>query len=152
MRKILVVAVVLPFLSAASAVTARDVQGYWMTDDGMMLVEIAPCTKGHETLCGFIRALPGAAKDVELRQYANALCGLPMLSNLSRDEHKNRWDGGQIFDPESERFYDAYIKIKKNTLAVRAYISAEAFGETMFWTPSTASNVGCASIKEQAHE
>jgi len=119
---------------SAQSEIGDQVQGHWMTEDSALVVEITACEEGSSVLCGFIRALPGAKTDTELARYAAELCNLPLLSNLTLDEAKSRWSGGDIFDPETEQMYAVYIQRKPDHLKVRAFEGSEWMGETLMWT------------------
>ena len=125
-----------------------QVQGFWLTEDGEAVVEITSCAETSDLLCGFISALPTADQDPELAKYADNLCGLPLLSNLSYNDQKERWEGGQIFDPESEQLYDVFILVDGATLKVRAFEGRESFGETLNWKPSEETRSGCQSVPQ----
>ncbi len=144
-------ALFVPLQAAAQNASAREqVLGHWLTDDGALIIEVTACEEGSELLCGFIRALPGAGRDPALAKYASELCGLPLLSNLSYNENKKRWDGGEIFDPESEQLYDVHIQAKKKNLFVRAYDGRERMGETYKWPIVPASTLGCDNLGGRA--
>jgi uncharacterized protein (DUF2147 family) len=137
-------ALIAPLQAGAQNTAQKDeVLGHWLTDDGALIIEVTACEEGTDYLCGFIRALPGAGRDPELAKYASELCGLPLLSNLGYNENKKRWDGGEIFDPESEQLYDVHIQAKKKNLIVRAYDGRERMGETYKWPTVPASTLGC---------
>jgi|AntAceMinimDraft_5_1070358.scaffolds.fasta_scaffold03410_3 uncharacterized protein (DUF2147 family) len=139
---------IVPCHTACSALVAvaentRNVHGYWLTEDGALIIEIIACEDGTTVLCGFIRALPGAAADPELAQYASELCNIPLLSNLTYEMKKDRWSGGDIFDPETEQMYAVYIQRKSDYLKVRAFEGSEWMGETLKWTVAESPFEGC---------
>jgi len=119
------------------------VEGFWLVDDESLVIEITGCEAGSTSLCGFVRALPGITKTPELADYADELCGLPLLYELDYNADKDRWDGGEIFDPETEQVYDLYIKVENQSLKVRAYEGREWAGETFVWTRAARSDLGC---------
>lgn len=128
----------------ANAESADSVRGYWETEDRELIIEVAGCEEGTEILCGFIRALPGTATDPEIARYADELCGLALLSNLTFDSEKNRWSDGDIFDPETEQMYAVYIERKPDYLKVRAFEGSEWLGETLKWRAFEAPVEDCA--------
>jgi uncharacterized protein (DUF2147 family) len=135
-------------LSAADAkqssiIADNKLFGYWLSEDQAIVVEITVCSPETDILCGFIRAVPGMNTDPELAQHAAELCHIPILSNLEFNKKKQRWDGGQIFDPETEQLYDVFVSVKGADLKVRAFEGVEALGETLTWTSVPASNYGC---------
>jgi len=130
--------------------SAQDIRGHWLTDDSSVVVEITQCRSTSSSLCGFIRALPTIDRDKEIEKFANELCGLPLLANLNYNPSKNRWDRGEMFDPETEKSYDAYARLDGNKLLVRVYVGKEWFGESMHWTKASPSAYGCESLKLDA--
>lgn len=119
------------------------IEGFWLTEDQTVLVEVTACEPGSIVLCGFIRALPGLTEDPEIAEHAGSLCGLPLLSNFSYDPEKDRWDKGEIFDPEIEQLFEAYLQVKDYGLKVRAFEGNVALGITLKWMRGTSSTFGC---------
>lgn len=118
-----------------------DPAGHWLTQDGSILVEITPCAPHPSARCGFIRALPG--DDPALVAHAGDLCGLPVLTNLTFNATKRRWDAGELFDPESEQIHDAIVRVDGERLVVRAYEGWEWMGTDLHWQPAAPTQVGC---------
>ena len=131
----------------ANAENVDGVRGHWLTEDEALIIEVMNCEEGVPVLCGFVRALPGAATDPELAQHATELCALPLLSNLTFEKDSNRWGGGDIFDPEIEQMYQVYIQLKPDHLKVRAYEGSEWIGETLKWTAVESEVEDCATTE-----
>jgi uncharacterized protein (DUF2147 family) len=125
------------------AASGHSPAGYWLTDDGDAAVAFAPCRGDTATVCGVIRALPGIRKDPTLANFASELCGLPIIWDLTFNPRRNRWVGGSIVDPETEEAFSVTVWVEGSILKVHAYEGVEAFGETLNWTPTTASDFGC---------
>lgn len=99
-------------VTAASAVTAEDVVGWWLTEDGKAAVDITTCQDG---LCGRIAwlqepVLDGASKvdannpSRNLRQ--RELAGLLVLNGFdATPDKKGRFTGGEIYDPRNGKTY-----------------------------------------------
>ncbi|MCG8442176.1 MAG: DUF2147 domain-containing protein [Caulobacterales bacterium] len=117
--------------------------GYWLTDDGSLIVEMRHCHRDDATLCGFIRALPTAADDAEIAAFAAELCGQPLLGAFSYDRRRKRWTDGRIYDFETEESYAATVWTDGGVLKVRAFEGVELNGLTMEWTAVEASSTGC---------
>ena len=130
---VVVAAVTGATFNLANAEPSTNVQGYWETGDGAFIVEVTECETGSPHLCAFIRAIPGAETDRSLALHVGELCDLPILFNLIFEEDKQRWSGGEIFDPETEQLFDAYIQRQPNFLKVRAFDGSEWLGETFKW-------------------
>ncbi len=62
------------------------------------------------------------------------IIGLSILNKLPYIGN-NTWQGGEILDPESGKFYKVKIVLEENgtKLKVRGYIGAPAFGRTQYW-------------------
>jgi uncharacterized protein (DUF2147 family) len=61
------------------------------------------------------------------------IIGLIILSDFEFDD--NKWDDGEIYDPESGKTYSCHLTLKdKNTLKVRGYIGVSLLGRTETWT------------------
>lgn len=60
--------------------------------------------------------------------------GLVFLKNF-KYKGDNRWEDGEIYDPESGKTYDAYIEMKSpDKLKVRGFIGIAMLGRTQYWT------------------
>lgn len=135
--------------SHADTPAKPSVEGWWLTEDRALVIEVATCQSGAEELCGFVRAIPGAKDYPALKKHADDVCGLPILYDLKHQPRKHRWGDGQLFDLETEKSYDAYVKIKQDALIqdgilkVRVYEKHEAMGVTLDWMSTRPSYVGC---------
>lgn len=129
-----------PFLSSDSP------RGHWLTDDGALVIEMTSCEPGGETLCGVVRALPGAAADAELSAHAGELCGEALLGAFAYDARRRRWTGGEIVDPETEAAYQATIWVEDGVLKVLAFEGVELNGLTMDWARAAPSAAGCEAF------
>ena len=81
---------------AGAPVVTEDLLGVWLTEDGTMAVEIAPC---GENLCGTVVWLSDDAD-------GSVAVGTEVLSDLSGDpDDKGRWTGGKVYCAESDKTY-----------------------------------------------
>lgn len=68
---------------------------------------------------------------------SRSLLGVDFLTNFSFDERKNEWVGGNIYDPDNGRTYDAkmWLDNKDATkLNARGFVGISAFGRTAVFT------------------
>jgi len=121
----------------------REPNGFWLSNDGAIIIEIAKCSETSEALCGIIKSLPGALDDEEISSNAVILCSYPLITGLMKDEIKGNWDEGEISDIENENFYSVAIWVKGQTLKVHAYDGLHIIGQTETWTSVLPSEDGC---------
>lgn len=119
-----------------------QVLGIWMTDDGKAKIEIY---KDGDKYSGKIvwlkepRNEQGALKvdkensDKTLR--SRPILGINLVSGFTFDGD-DRWEGGDIYDPENGKTYSSHMKLKKGELEVRGYVGISMFGRTVVWTKS----------------
>lgn len=70
---------------------------------------------------------PGDKKD-------QLLIGLVFIWNLEYDNRDERWEGGQILEPESGREFKCHLQMKDvDHIKVRGYIGFPALGRTQNW-------------------
>lgn len=125
----------------------ESVEGYWLTDDKELIIEVKACEVGSPNLCGFIIDIPSQTADSDnLRQHDESVCGLPMIANLSFNSQKNRWDNGEIFDIETEKMYGVILKLDKGKLKVRAYDKHEIMGQNFWWDRVERSDIFCRKL------
>lgn len=128
--------------SKGSIGNGDEVLGIWLIDEGKAKVEIY---KEGQKFSGKIvwlkepRDEQGALKldkenlDESLRD--RPIMGMNLINNFTFDGD-DRWVDGEIYDPESGKTYDAYMRFKKGKLEVRGYIGMAMFGRTVVWTRS----------------
>lgn len=119
-----------------------QVLGIWMTDDGKAKIEIY---KDGDKYSGKIvwlkepRNEQGGLKvdkensDKTLR--SRPILGINLVSGFTFDGD-DRWEGGDIYDPENGKTYSSHMKLKKGKLEVRGYVGISMFGRTVVWTKS----------------
>lgn len=119
-----------------------DILGIWVTDDGKAKIEIY---KEGDKYSGKIVWLKepkneqGVLKvdkensDKTLR--SRPILGINLVSGFTFDGD-DRWEGGDIYDPENGKTYSSHMKLKRGKLEVRGYIGISMFGRTVVWTKS----------------
>ncbi len=63
------------------------------------------------------------------------LLGLQILKNFIYDEKADEWSGGTIYNPETGKTYNSFMKLEGNTLKLRGYIGKSwmGLGKTTVW-------------------
>ncbi len=120
---------VLTILIVAGTVTfatpralASDILGEWVTQGYSARVDIRPCQRATEKLCGTITWLwesvdpngkPTAdANHPDASRRSQPLVGLEMLSGFKPGTAAGTWVGGQIYNPEDGRTYGSKMKLR----------------------------------------
>lgn len=108
--------------ASALAATPQDAQGLWLSGDKAAVIQFAPCdASGAAALCGRIVW----DKDAGTPQDA---CGVQIAQLRQWDG--NAWRNGWVHDPRTGKNYKGALRVKGDTLALRAYIGTEMLGET----------------------
>lgn len=115
-----------PAVAPTLALAADPVEGEWLTQAGTAKVRIAPCAAKANRMCGLVTWLKTAdAKDVHnpdpgLR--SRPVLGVTMIRDFKADG-PGRWKGGEIYDPQSGKTYDAKMRINPDgTLKVEGCV------------------------------
>lgn len=131
------------FFAAALAIPAvalaapAPIAGNWVTEDGVALVQIAPCGR---SLCGKVaKVLKPNPKfsqtDVnnpDKSKRGRPIIGLPVLSGFTADGDVWR---GRIYDPKSGKDYRSVVRRNANgTLKVEGCVGP--FCQTQTWRPA----------------
>jgi len=128
------------FLALAPGVCAAaggSPLGTWIDHSGEGAVEITDC---GGRLCGHIVWLKKAEN--------NSTCSLQVIGN-AKAVSGGKWDGGWIYDPDSQNKYDVEITpMKGERLKVYGYAGTKLFGETMTWTRAPADLKRCDKTEE----
>lgn len=73
------------------------------------------------------------ANNPDKSKRSQQILGLVILRDFRFDE--DDWEGGKIYDPESDNTYSCIISLKdKSTLKVRGYVGISLLGRTEIWT------------------
>lgn len=137
---------------AGGAGGATDpVLGYWLTENGKAIIEIAPC---GDAVCGHMawleepRDMGGMLKrdmnNPDQRLRGRPLCGLRILSGFTRAE-SGEWDDGEIYSPRHGKVFSAVLSMAEESeiLVVRGYVGLELFGESQEWSRVGSDRGGC---------
>jgi uncharacterized protein (DUF2147 family) len=105
----------------AGAVGADDAKGLWLTANKDAVIEFDACPDHSSSLCGRI------VWDIDAGTPADA-CGV----QIAQLDHyaKDAWRDGWVYDPRNDKNYKATIRVKGETLKIRAFIGVEILGET----------------------
>jgi uncharacterized protein (DUF2147 family) len=113
-------------LLAAEPASAQDIRGEWATQGYSARVLIKPCPQANEHLCGTITWLwephdaSGKpikdAQNPDLARREQPLIGLDMLTGFKPSNERLKWSGGQIYNPEDGRTYNASMRIISSEL------------------------------------
>jgi len=120
---------------------ADDIIGVWLTN-GKAPAKIQ-IYKSGEKFYGKIIWLKNATENGKQKSDSNnpdktkknnPILGLVLLSDFKFDGD-DKWDEGEIYDPESGKTYSSYLSLKDNNiLKVRGYVGISLFGRTETWT------------------
>lgn len=117
---------------SAPASAADSVLGLWYDHTGRGAVEITDC---GGKLCGKIAWL---GQGVDPRG-----CGVQVIGNVPA-KGPNVWDGGFIFDPETNGKYDVELTlVSHDKLKVLGYETVKFLGQTMMWTRAPTNLAHC---------
>ncbi len=138
MKKVLMLIVVMINISYANSPI-----GYWKTIDDRthQARGIVQITESHGELQGkIVKFLFHLNKDVVLvckkcsgDQHNKPVLGMRVITGMKLDH--NKWDGGNILDPENGKQYRGSLRVSRNNqvLAVHAYEGIPLFGRTQYW-------------------
>lgn len=148
MKRLLITFCVFNFSSATAS--EFSIKGLWKTQDQRAKIEIQPCPKAPQEICGVIVELrepvePETGKEKtdkfnpDERRRGRKLLGLVNLSGFKPDtDEPNHWTGGTIYNPREGKTYSCEMTLTDgNTLEVRGYVGLPLFGESQIWTRTT---------------
>ncbi len=116
----------------ASVVGQNSIEGLWLSKKKDLVVKISSCDK---KLCGSIFWLRDDV--VKTDKKGKALCGAQVLSGFQLLKNKEGlvWANGTIYQLAENKTYSAHMKLRDaQTLELRAYVFAPAFGKTKIFT------------------
>lgn len=137
-----------------TGVVPADIQGLWMTDDGLGAVEIAPC---GDKRCGRIVWMknPLDARG-KLQQDVNnpnddlktrPICGSEIINGLVRQSDQS-WDVGTIYDPKDGDDHDVAAKLKSaNELVITGYEGTKWLSKSFIWKRAPADLNRCDKMR-----
>ncbi|UOQ68237.1 DUF2147 domain-containing protein [Hymenobacter volaticus] len=125
----------------AQTSTATPPLGVWADDTGDSHIELYRC---GEELCGRVVWLrqptdPNGKprldqKNPKTERRNQPLKNLTVLQHLRHNPNNDRWEGGEIYDPENGRTYSCYVSAAgKDRLEVKGYIGFSMIGRSHYW-------------------
>ncbi len=128
------------FAATAFGNAQGSIIGQWYTTNKAGIVEIYQC---GSKLCGKIIWLKEPNKDngqpktdennPDASKRNQPIIGLNILKGFVADG-ENKWDDGEVYDPENGKTYSCKMTLKGSTLEVRGYVGVSLFGRTETWT------------------
>lgn len=135
---------------SAQAQSSADPRGRWITANGNLEVEIAPC---GSALCGTVtrvlgnRSMLGGEGEVMRPVDTRPALGLQLLSDFrpldeidaeGNPQPAHTWSG-RLYDRESGKTYRCALRIEtvgltRGALVLRAYVGLPLFGKTLRWS------------------
>lgn len=136
----LVSAAFLPGIAAAQD-AARDnsPQGLWLTENKRSVIEVKPCAKAPDELCGNIHwiiegGMSHDSKNPDAKMRERPMCGLQILWGFEK-LGESRWGNGQIYKADEGDTYQAAMEMNDDgTLHVRGYVGIPLLGKSQNWT------------------
>lgn len=136
--------VILAGAAAPAIAQTGNPVGFWRTEDGAAVIEVAPC---GEALCGRIASLSDRSVQRDNRNRDPAkrtrpLCGVPILGGFVA-AGQARWRNGWIYDPESgETYRGASLTLAGDTLEIVVISGSDTASER--WRRTRPANCGGA--------
>ena len=115
--------------------------GVWADDTGDSHIELYRC---GEELCGRLVWLRQPTdsngkprldqNNPEEKRRTQPLKNLTVLQHLRHNPDTDRWESGEIYDPENGRTYSCYVSAAgKDRLEVKGYIGFSMIGKSHYW-------------------
>jgi uncharacterized protein (DUF2147 family) len=121
----------------APALASQDAAaGLWLSADKAAVIEFKACPDLPGGLCGTI------VWDKDAGTPDDA-CGVT-IAKLKTYEG-DAWRNGWVHDPRTKKNYKGIVRVKDETLMVRAFIGTELLGETEVMTRAASIPPGCKS-------
>jgi uncharacterized protein (DUF2147 family) len=140
-RKIFFIACVLLF-SGTFYGQAHKITGIWLTKDGRSQINIYKKNNKYYGKIAWIRKKEDRNKkdtknpDPALRN--RKILGLEIIKGFTYDRDEKEWSGGKVYDPESGKFYNAFMWFEDadyNTLYLKGYVMGMRWlGRIEEWT------------------
>ncbi|AII54023.1 DUF2147 domain-containing protein [Hymenobacter sp. APR13] len=139
--KYLLLSALLLLLAVRPATAQTPPLGVWADDSGDSHIELYRC---GEQLCGRLVWLRNPAdangkprldvKHPSPERHTQPLLSLTVLQNLRYNAETDRWEDGEIYDPENGRTYSCYVAAAgKDRLEVKGYIGFSLIGKAHYW-------------------
>lgn len=139
-KYVLILKMLIAVVAAASAQTADDIKGVWMSADKDAKIEIyksGNLYSGRIIWGKDIYEQDGKTPRTDIKNSNTALrtrsmLNLVILSGFSYAD--GEWSGGELYDPKTGKTYKSKMKLKQNSLEIRGYVGSPMFGKTTVWT------------------
>lgn len=139
--KYLLLSLITCWLALQPAAAQTPPLGVWADDTGDSHIELYRC---GEQLCGrvvWLRTPTDAngkprfdVKHPSAERRTQLLQNLTVLQNLRYNAETDRWEDGEIYDPENGRTYSCYVAAAgKDRLEVKGYIGFSLIGKAHYW-------------------
>lgn len=139
--KYLLLTLITCWLALRPATAQTPPLGVWADDTGDSHIELYRC---GEQLCGrvvWLRTPTDAngkprldVKHPTPERHTQPLQNLTVLQNLRYNAETDRWEDGEIYDPENGRTYSCYLAAAgKDRLEVKGYIGFSLIGKAHYW-------------------
>jgi uncharacterized protein (DUF2147 family) len=119
---------------AAHAANPEQAKGLWLSADKAAVIEFKECSDNKDNLCGKI------VWDKDAGTPDDA-CGV-LIAKLKKYDDE-AWRDGWVYDPRPKKYYKGVIRVKDDTLQVRAFVGVEILGETEQMTRVASLPAGC---------
>ncbi len=134
------------FAQPLLAQDANALNGYWYTEDDKSIVKVFLNKAGtYSAKIVWLRdslyengqpRLDDNNDDPELQK--RPLEGLVFMKGFKYDAGDKKWEGGELYDPESGNTYKGYMEMESPTkVKLRGYVGVPMFGRTSYWRKHT---------------
>ncbi|MFO7924328.1 MAG: DUF2147 domain-containing protein [Bacteroidales bacterium] len=144
MRKLAILFCFMFFSFTGIFAQSGGIVGYWLTEEGESQIEIyrVPGNKFNGRIVWLEEPFEddGSIKrddenpDRSLRN--RPTLGIELLKDFTYNASKQEWENGTIYDPESGKTYDAFMRLEgNNTMKLKGFVLGMRFlGRESTWT------------------
>lgn len=142
-KYVLIIKMLIAVVATASAQSADDIKGIWISADKDAKVEIYKSGNqfsGRIIWGKDIYEQDGKTPKTDIKN-ANAalrnrsMLNLVILSGFSYAD--GEWSGGELYDPKTGKTYKSKMNLKQGSLEIRGYVGSPVFGKTTMWTKAS---------------
>ena len=138
----ILILILIAFLYTLNAANPQDIVGTWMTPENKSIIQIE--YKEGKYSGKILRINPAffindaILKDINNKEPAfrsRSLEGLTILSGISYDQSKKRWNIECIYDPERGKYFEGYIILdSRDEIRLRGHVPGKKWlGNTEVW-------------------